>query len=824
MHGRRRSTAWGRGLAWAACAAVLVSSGALASGDSDAAAAAPGEEGRHRVLVDAGASERDALAAAGFDVSGYRLETGHVEVITGEDGLAVLERMGLEHRVVETRERPRPLGGTRGIDGPLPDTAYHDPAEVEAILQQTADDHPQITRLVSLGQSHQGRDIWALMISDNADVDEDELSILFNATHHAREVMTPEVVLDTIEQLTDRYGSDTEITEWVDRYQIWCVPVVNPDGLARVHEVDDYWRKNVRDNDEDGVIDGSDGVDLNRNYEWGWGDQCRGSSSWFQSATYRGPFEASEPETQAMVELAREIRPVFDVEYHSYGEDVFYALSCDPAFSPRLSTIAGEDQAIGRVIAEEYASRIVQADGEPEYDPAPYGSRVDGTGRDQQYHENGAIAFVTEINSFAEGGFHPDYDTWRDPTVEGHRPGWRYLLDRMGGPAVGGHVVDAVTGEPLAADVSLEEMQLPDGKRLTSRPDSGRFHVIVVPGDYTLRVEREGYQPATVPVSVGESFSPVEVQLVPTAAELLVSEDFEQQDAALEWTSGWPGDGAVAGLWEWGEPFGTHDGDVQTELVFGAPRFDATPGEGRRAWVTGNEAAAGFDAHDVDGGDTSLVSPPWDLSGHYAVDVSWRAWLSKQDTDPVDRVLAEVSVDGGETWEPIDELATTPVTGEGLAAWTHRQARIDPVAAPAANTRLRFRAVDQPPDHVVEAGIDDVRVTGHPLRTAGDVAGVRVRGRSETVLEWDPVPGGDGAVYDVARGELDQLGGSVDLGPLTCVEENSADTTTEGSADAEKPAPGQGVFYVVRFELGFSKGSWGWGSSGGEREGGGGCS
>ena len=58
----------------------------------------------------------------------------------------------------------------------------------------------------------------------------------------------------------------------------------------------------------------------------------------------------------------------------------------------------GADGSISRVLAEEYAFRIVQADGEQGFSATPYGTRTDGTGRDQQYHETGAIAFNTEID------------------------------------------------------------------------------------------------------------------------------------------------------------------------------------------------------------------------------------------------------------------------------------------------------------------------------------------------------------------------------------------------------------------------------------------
>lgn len=804
--------------------ALVVAAAGIAPAWSSAAAADEAAEPlrRHRAMVTADSDGRDRLVAHEFDIAGYDLRQGRVEVITDDAGLARLGALGFAYEIVETRSGLQPLGAGAN-DAPLPDTLYRDPAEVAALLRQTLLDHPSITRLVTLGTSHEGRAIEALVISDNAAVSEDELAILFNAAHHAREVMTIEVVLDIIEQLTDGYGVDPELTAFVDAYEIWCVPVVNPDGVTRVFQVDDFWRKNNRDNDANGSITSADGVDLNRNYEWGFGNQCRGSSSSTSSETYRGPWEASEPESQAMIELSRATRPVFDVEYHSYGEDVFYALSCDPFYSPKLSTIPQADKSISRLIGELYAAEIVQADGGVGYSPAPYGSRVDGTGRDQQSFESGTIAFVVEINSSGEGGFHPDYATWRQPTVEGHRPGWRWLVERMGGPAVGGHVRDAATGAPLAADVALDELTLPDGRRLTSAASTGRFHIVTIPGSYTLRVAREGYEPAVVPVSVGEGLAPIELLLVPTGATTIAAIDFEDPAQAAQWITSLPQDLATDGRWEWGEPFGTHTGDVQTTLLFGAPRIDATPGAGKHAFVTGNARTTLWADDDLDNGDASLVSPPFELSAFYAVDLVWQRWFRKDPVDALDAFHVDVTVNDGATWIPLDTITVPTSTADAAPAWVSARVRLDEIAAPAANTRFRFRAIDYPPDHVVEAAIDDMRLLGYALATDGDVRGVGLLGNDATVLTWLAVPGGAGATYDVVRGDLANLSGDTNLGPLACIENNSADTSTTGDADATTPAPGTGFFYLVRFELGLSTGGYGASSAGGARTGSGGC-
>ena len=79
---------------------------------------------------------------------------------------------------------------------PTGTTIYHTLDEYEAEMQQIAIDHPSITKLISIGQTIEGREQWAMKISDNPELEEaDEPELMFNGAHHCREWMTIEICI-----------------------------------------------------------------------------------------------------------------------------------------------------------------------------------------------------------------------------------------------------------------------------------------------------------------------------------------------------------------------------------------------------------------------------------------------------------------------------------------------------------------------------------------------------------------------------------------------------------------------------------------------------
>ena len=113
-------------------------------------------------------------------------------------------------------------------DFPTGYTAYHTYSEMVADVDSVVSAHPNIARKFSIGKSYEGLDLWAVKVSDNVNVDENEPEVLFDANIHAREHITAEMNLYILHLLTDNYGKDTQVTQLVNSREIYLVMHAQP--------------------------------------------------------------------------------------------------------------------------------------------------------------------------------------------------------------------------------------------------------------------------------------------------------------------------------------------------------------------------------------------------------------------------------------------------------------------------------------------------------------------------------------------------------------------------------------------------------------------
>jgi hypothetical protein len=361
------------------------------------------------------------------------------------------------------------------------DESYKDDAMVEALLRAYAEKFPELAHLEEIGRSHEGRPIWALLISAGADQLSPKPAVLFDGAHHGGELISTEFVFDIIQQLLEGYGRDKEIRGFVDDVAIWCVPLVNVDGNHRyIHETRDYDRKNARDIDDNGRLDGWDGVDLYRQYPVRWGGLGEvGSRSWPFHYRYRGPDAGTEPEIQAMMRLAARERFTASIDFHTNATKILVPYT-DPSLS---NPDDNEAWAIAERIAQTLPPQINRKSYEVQRNLYP----VDGTAQDYFRFQHGTVALLVEAPQH-----NPlPYDKRRNGNVVLGRNTWMELLRAVvSGPAIAVRVVDD-DGAPVEASVTIAEHAPKEGERWTSRPRDGlAYRLVSKPGTYTVVVER----------------------------------------------------------------------------------------------------------------------------------------------------------------------------------------------------------------------------------------------------------------------------------------------------------------------------------------------
>jgi hypothetical protein len=161
-------------------------------------------------------------------------------------------------------------------------------------------------------------------------------------------------------------------------------------------------------------------------------------------------------------------------------------------------------------------------------------------------------------------------------------------------------------------------------------------------------------------------------------------------------------DSALAGRWQRGVPAQTRDGS-------GVKQRARVP-SGQSDLVTGQRAGATVNANDLDGGVTSVLSPPFRL----AAGTGWRLLLRYTFAHDARASAADylrVSVVAGSARTVLWSVAGRAENRN--ASWSARTINLDAFAG--RSLRILIEAGDGGPDNLVEAAVDDVRVYAAPL-------------------------------------------------------------------------------------------------------------
>jgi hypothetical protein len=366
----------------------------------------------YTAVVDASAATR--IAAAGYDVASSRTTASgrvRIDLVLYPRDVDGLEKLGVRLHVwrsdrgltaIELADRQRARGYRvwRPYDGPNGFRVW---------MERFAAANPDLVKLEVIGHTwgtdpeggpDTPRDIVALKLTDGAaaEADGSRPAVLYASLQHAREWISGEVTRRLLMWFVHRYrASDAKIRNLLGGTELWFMPVANPDGYQYTFDHDRLWRKNLRDNDGDGLITGVDGVDPNRNFPDHWNYDEEGSSSTLSDETYRGPAPASEPETQAIIGLLGRVPFRFLVNYHSFAREIL------ASFGWQDQTPSADDPIL---VALSGTDRHPAVKG---FDPGVGADLYTTNGDTTDFsHDHGTLAWTVELDGKGGGFVFPD--------------------------------------------------------------------------------------------------------------------------------------------------------------------------------------------------------------------------------------------------------------------------------------------------------------------------------------------------------------------------------------------------------------------------------
>jgi hypothetical protein len=434
-----------------------------------------------------------------YDIAAFKPEV-FLDLVVNKAEYNDLKSQGFAVSILQTEEEVKQNFITgKSLNG------YRTYEDMLSELQQIESLNPGICKLFDIGDS-QGKlymdagnnnyanynhEIWALKLSDNVNMEEDEPAIFYMATHHAREPISLEVNFYILNHLVSNYGSDPVITEYVNNTQIWFAPLVNPNGHRVVTDEDDlWWRKNIRDNNENNQFDlnsSPDGVDPNRNYGWEWGGQ--GTSNDIYDILYHGPSPFSEPETQAMKSLIESHHFVAGITYHSYSELVLFP------FGYANNMTAPDHDALEELAIDMAVT--IPASGGGTYTPQESWQlyAASGVTDDWVYGEHGVFSYTIELGTV----FIPPASEILEICQENLQAAL-ILLDRVNESTLTGIIRDANTNLPVVAEIFIDGVDNTGEFRKPYMSDLnfGRYYRLLVEGTYSVTFSAYGYLPQTI--------------------------------------------------------------------------------------------------------------------------------------------------------------------------------------------------------------------------------------------------------------------------------------------------------------------------------------
>lgn len=321
--------------------------------------------------------------------------------------------------------------------------------------------YPTLCQRADLGLSVEGRHLWAIRISDNVLVEEDEPEVKYISSMHGDEIVGATMCMYLVDHLLTNYGVVPQVTNIVDEVELWIVPLMNPDGYDRSPRT----RTNAQ------------GIDLNRDFP-DYGDP--------NTPTGRAV------ETQVIMNWCFGRSFTVSANFHCGALVTNYPFDNEDTGSRYTP-----DDDLMVYISEQYSMHNLPMWNGGWYHGITNGANwymIWGGMQDWNYHFMGCNEVTIEVSNSDQPPASQIPSFWNDNRAS--------MLAYVETSLIGirGLVTDSVSGQPLAAMITVAGRD----HEIYTDPDVGDYHRMLLPGAHDLTFAASGFAPMTLTnVTVG---------------------------------------------------------------------------------------------------------------------------------------------------------------------------------------------------------------------------------------------------------------------------------------------------------------------------------
>ncbi len=321
---------------------------------------------------------------------------------------------------------------------------YPSPDQIEQKLLELQSDYSSFLKLISIGKSGNGHELYAVKISDNVDTDELEPEFKYIANMHGDEIVGRELMVLLIEDLAKKYAAgDSATTSLINNTEIYIIPSMNPDGAESRRRGNARWS------------------DLNRNFPDFTTDN-------------RNTPSGRQPETKAVMAFQAERKFALSANFHGGTECVNYPWDTTGDNFPLLEMVKN--------LSNEYAQDVPGMKNSTEFPGGITNGydwyEVDGGMQDWSYHWYGDLQVTIELSHQKWPNYNtiPQYYEWNKKSMI------RYISRIHQGA---GFKFDT----PKAGKVVIESNSMFKKSRVGEFTfGDGEFYKVLEPGRYTFTV------------------------------------------------------------------------------------------------------------------------------------------------------------------------------------------------------------------------------------------------------------------------------------------------------------------------------------------------